>query len=97
MNNVSDRSLFANEIVHCISSAEIADKFFHELTESERSEIIDFTEHKSIPIGGGKGFLVFDGIGRGIIVEDLYNVENKTEKKLIQSRIVTLEIDLWDE
>lgn len=93
MNNANNMVLFANEMVSCVSSAEIADTFFHKLTESERSEIINFVEDKSALIGEGEGFLVFDGNGRGIIVEDLHNVGNK----LIQSRIVTLEIDSWEE
>ncbi|MDR0715278.1 MAG: hypothetical protein LBF25_00635 [Puniceicoccales bacterium] len=91
--------IFSNGITRCIAPQDIANRFFTELTDGERTEITDgFEEDQDLiafaEVPSGKITQALTGMNdRGIGSKYIFNVESKTSGASINFRIVSLEID----
>ncbi|MDR0742674.1 MAG: hypothetical protein LBE98_04400 [Puniceicoccales bacterium] len=103
MDSVNNRNMveiFSNGVTTCIAPQDIADRFYNELTDAERTRVTDWLGEITDDVAEQQDFSDSDefcmglevGPKKSIGMDYCCEVENKTEGKSILCRILTLEV-----
>jgi hypothetical protein len=94
MNNTNMVEIFSNGITTCVAPQEIADRFYNELTDAERTKVTDSFVKDQFFFDNGECWTgVKVGPLKSVGMDYDCEVENKTEGKSILCRIVKFKVN----